>query len=239
MPYSSLNSYASFDLPANGAIPPTLHPQPAPANVHVYHSPVQPSTPGLPSITTTASTANGPKSPIFSDLFSDDLQSPTTTISPQDAFPPRKLSGSPDLVSTPDLSGDPAAMAKQDPLVTQVWKMYARTKATQPHAHRMENITWRMMALALQKKRREEKRNAADAQSPPTKLPGLDNVVVKQESPSVSPRDLGETERGRRIDKGNAAKISVVGFDVDEVDDSECVRPSAALFLADTDPPFR
>jgi hypothetical protein len=26
--------------------------------------------------------------------------------------------------------------------------MYARTKATLPHAQRMENITWRMMALA-------------------------------------------------------------------------------------------
>ncbi|KAF9647321.1 hypothetical protein BDM02DRAFT_3117209 [Thelephora ganbajun] len=226
MPYNSLNGYASFDLPANGTLPSSLHHHPAAANVRVYNSPAQPSTPGLLSITTTTSTAGGPKSPIFSDLFSDDLRSPsTTTISPQDPFPSRKLSGSPDLVPTPDLPRDPAAMAKQDPLVTQVWKMYARTKATQPHAHRMENITWRMMALVLQKKKRDDKRNTTDVSSPPTNPSVNDTVVVKQESPSVPPRDLGETGRGRRIDKGKATKISVVGFDADDVDDPEDTEP--------------
>ena len=224
MPYNSLNGYALFDLPTNGSLPPSLYPQPAATSVRVYSPPVRSSAPGLPSITTTTSTTSGPKSPIFSDLFSDDLQSsPTTTISPQDAFPSRKLSGSPDLVLTPDLPGDPSTMAKQDHLVTQAWKMYARTKVTQPHAHRMENVTWRMMALALQKKKREEERNAVDGSSPPTKELVPDTPVVKQESPSVPPRDLGETERGRRIDKGKGTKISVVGFDADGFDDSEYV----------------
>lgn len=226
MPYSSLNGYASIDLPTNGALPPSLHQRPTAATVPVYNPPVHPDTPGLTSITTTTSTASAPKSPIFSDLFSDDLRSPpATTISPQDAFPSRKLSGSPDLVSTPDLPGDPAAMAKQDPLVTQVWKMYARTKATQPHAHRMENITWRMMALALQKKKREERRNTADVPSPPNNPPTIEAITIKQESPLALPPDLGETERGRRIDKGKPPKISVVGFDADGVDDSEDLEP--------------
>ena len=221
IPYSSLNGYASLDLQTNGPLPPSLHQQPPPsANVRDYSSPVQSPTPGLSSITTTTSTTSGPKSPIFSDLFSDDLRSPTTTtISPQDPFPSRKLSGSPDLVLTPELSGDPDAMAKRDPLVTQVWKMYARNKATQPHAHRMENITWRMMALALQKKKREEKRNAADISSPPTNPLLIE--AVKQESPSTFPLEPRETKRGRRIGKGKTPKISVVGFDADGVDDSE------------------
>jgi GATA-binding protein len=130
-------------------------------------------------------------------------------------------------------------MAKQDPLVTQVWKMYARTKATQPHAHRMENITWRMMALALQKKKREDRRNAADMSSPPAQPQVPDTIVVKQESPLVIPPDLGEAERGRRIDKGKTAKISVVGFDADGVDDSECVRTYTALSFVGTDPILR
>ena len=47
-------------------------------------------------------------------------------------------------------------MAKDDPLATQVWRMYARQKATLPHAQRMENLTWRMMALALKKKKEDE-----------------------------------------------------------------------------------
>jgi len=96
----------------------------------------------------------------------------------------------------------------------------------------MENITWRMMALALQKKKREDKRNAADMSSPPTNLPVTEVAAVKQESPPILPSDFGETERGRRIDKGKTPRISVVGFDADGVDDSECVCASRALFSA-------
>jgi len=77
------------------------------------------------------------------------------------------------------------------------------------------------MALALQKKKREDKRNTTDVQSPPTNTPLTDAVAVKQESPSVPLLDIRETGRGRRIDKGKAAIISVVGFDADDVDDSE------------------
>ena len=211
-----MNGYAGFDLPANGSLPPSLHPQPAAASVRVRGPPVRSSTHGLPSITTTTSTASGHKSPIFSDLFSDDLRSPpTSTISLQDAFPSRKLSGSPDLVLTPDLPGDPATMTKQDPSVTQVWKMNVRTKAIQPFAHRMENITWRMMTLALQKKR-EGKRNVVDGSRPSIEALVPDTPVVKQESPPVPPRDLGETEHSRRIDKGKGTKTSIIGFDDSE-----------------------
>lgn len=57
-------------------------------------------------------------------------------------------------------------LAKEDPLATQVWRMYARTKAQLPHAQRMENLTWRMMALALRRKKQaeadEEARRAED-----------------------------------------------------------------------------
>jgi len=94
------------------------------------------------------------------------------------------------------------------------------------------------MALALQKKKREEKRNTVDVPSPPTNPPVHDTVVVKQESPSVPPPDLGETERGRRIDKGKTAKISVVGFDIDGVDDPEYVCDWKGLFSAYTHPFF-
>jgi hypothetical protein len=95
-----------------------------------------------------------------------------------------------------------------------------------------------MMALALQKKKREDRRNIADMPSPPTNLPVPDTVVVKQESPPA-PLDLGGAERGRRIDKGKTTKISVIGFDADGVDDYECVCTPMALFLVGTDPNFR
>lgn len=82
------------------------------------------------------------------------------------------------------------------------------------------------MALALQKKKREERRNTADGSSPPA----TESVVVKQEPPLIHLPGLGDTERGRRIDKGKGPKISVVGFDAGGIDDSEYVRVPRALF---------
>jgi GATA-binding protein len=40
---------------------------------------------------------------------------------------------------------DPEKLAKQDPLATRVWKMYAWQMAILPDAQRMEDLTWRMM----------------------------------------------------------------------------------------------
>ena len=48
----------------------------------------------------------------------------------------------------------PEEMQKKDPLGTQIWKLYSRTKTRLPNQERMENLTWRMMAMNL--KRREQ-----------------------------------------------------------------------------------
>jgi Fungal protein of unknown function (DUF1752)/Nitrogen regulatory protein AreA N terminus len=49
--------------------------------------------------------------------------------------------------------GSPDEMQKKDPLATQIWKLYSKTKTRLPNQERMENLTWRMMAMSL--KRRE------------------------------------------------------------------------------------
>jgi Fungal protein of unknown function (DUF1752) len=48
----------------------------------------------------------------------------------------------------------PGEMQKKDPLATQIWKLYSKTKTRLPNQERMENLTWRMMAMSL--KRREQ-----------------------------------------------------------------------------------
>lgn len=48
----------------------------------------------------------------------------------------------------------PDEMQKKDPLATQIWKLYSKTKTRLPNQERMENLTWRMMAMSL--KRREQ-----------------------------------------------------------------------------------
>lgn len=47
----------------------------------------------------------------------------------------------------------PEAMQEKDPLGTQIWRLYSRTKSQLPNQERMENLSWRMMAMNL--KRRE------------------------------------------------------------------------------------
>jgi GATA-binding protein len=92
--------------------------------------------------------------------------------------------------------------------------MYAKTKATLPHAQRMENITWRMMALALKKRKEDEESKARPAKE--EEAPLHDQALGRlREAPPVEhkPDHVGEPdERGRRIDKGKA-KVRVEGFD--------------------------
>ena len=55
-------------------------------------------------------------------------------------------------------SGDvshPDEMQKKDPLATQIWKLYKQTKLQLPNHERMENLTWRMMAMNLSKQREQ------------------------------------------------------------------------------------
>ncbi|TGZ82428.1 hypothetical protein EX30DRAFT_305150 [Ascodesmis nigricans] len=47
----------------------------------------------------------------------------------------------------------PEDMQKKDPLATQVWKLYSKQRGSLPHAERMENLTWRMMAMTLRRER--------------------------------------------------------------------------------------
>lgn len=53
---------------------------------------------------------------------------------------------------------DPAEMQRQDPLMSQVWKLYSKAKTQLPNAERMENLTWRMMAMNLRRREMERRR---------------------------------------------------------------------------------
>lgn len=52
-------------------------------------------------------------------------------------------------------------MQKRDPLGTQIWRLYSKTKSQLPNQERLENLTWRMMAMNLRKER-EQARYAVD-----------------------------------------------------------------------------
>ncbi|KAI5921796.1 hypothetical protein F4810DRAFT_712220 [Camillea tinctor] len=56
-------------------------------------------------------------------------------------------------------------MQQNDPLATQVWRFFSKTKQNLPSQHRMENLTWRMMHLNLRRRRQLEAEAAAAARS--------------------------------------------------------------------------
>ena len=85
------------------------------------------------------------------------------------------------------LENEVEKMAARDPIAAQVWRMYARTKATLPHAQRMENLTWRMMTMAL-KRRNEEEGKSRGVLSPTLNL-NLDSGQL----PLFGPLDASAT----------------------------------------------
>ncbi|KAH8205266.1 hypothetical protein TruAng_000513 [Truncatella angustata] len=47
-------------------------------------------------------------------------------------------------------------MQQNDPLATQIWRFFSKTKQNLPSQERMENLTWRMMHMRLRKQQQEE-----------------------------------------------------------------------------------
>ncbi|KFY19679.1 hypothetical protein V493_07866, partial [Pseudogymnoascus sp. VKM F-4281 (FW-2241)] len=84
----------------------------------------------------------------------------------------------------------PDEMQRRDPLATQIWRLYSKTKKQLPNQERMENLTWRMMAMSLRKRRQEEEAAAAreeeelNAASAPSGIAQLRNSMCQgDESP--------------------------------------------------------
>lgn len=54
--------------------------------------------------------------------------------------------------------GNPDEMQKKDPFASQIWRFYTKTKTQLPQQERMENLSWRMMAMNLKRKERAQAR---------------------------------------------------------------------------------
>lgn len=73
-----------------------------------------------------------------------------------------------------DNTGQTNTERKKDPLSTQVWRMYTKAKDNLPNGSRLENLTWRMMAMTLKKE--------GDI---PSSEPELKNTTISKSSPMV------------------------------------------------------
>lgn len=87
----------------------------------------------------------------------------------------------------------PEELQKQDPLATQIWKLYSKTKTRLPNQERMENLTWRMMAMNLKRREREQALYIA--------LLSLDRTLIADRFPALCKRV--SPYRRRRLPAGS------------------------------------
>ncbi|KAK4077517.1 transcriptional regulator family: GATA type zinc finger [Trichoderma aggressivum f. europaeum] len=60
--------------------------------------------------------------------------------------------------SSSDKDNDFDKMQSEDPLAAQIWKFFTKTKQQLPNQQRMENLTWRMMALNLRRRKQQQQK---------------------------------------------------------------------------------
>ncbi|KAK9718281.1 Sodium- and chloride-dependent GABA transporter 1 [Basidiobolus ranarum] len=87
-----------------------------------------------------------PESPPQSRISSPSISSIHASILSTSLFPPRNSTSKKD---------DLHQMQEKDPLATEIWRLYSKAKDNLPNGERLENLTWRMMAMTL-KTRKEE-----------------------------------------------------------------------------------
>jgi hypothetical protein len=75
-----------------------------------------------------------------------------------------------DAGNTPSAES-PEEMQKNDPLGTQIWKLYSRAKTQLPNAERMENLTWRLMAMNMRRAELDRNKGYAIRSSFATRVP--------------------------------------------------------------------
>ncbi|CAK7272620.1 Sodium- and chloride-dependent GABA transporter 1 [Sporothrix epigloea] len=115
--------------------------------------------PSYPPVATATPTSPSAKDRL--GLGIDSLLHPTQTRQTRDdIFADLRRGASGGDSSTP--GGSPEEKQKQDPLATEIWRFFSRTKQLLPNQERMENLTWRMMHVKLK---------SAAPQSPPLPSP--------------------------------------------------------------------
>ncbi|TKX21451.1 nitrogen regulatory protein areA [Elsinoe australis] len=85
-------------------------------------------------------------------------------------------------------------MQKEDPLGTQIWKLYSKNKLQLPNAERMENLTWRMMSMNLRRKQLAEQGfGARPASNSPSGIAQLrQSSAANNALPTSDPMNLDE-----------------------------------------------
>ncbi|KAK7204210.1 hypothetical protein BZA70DRAFT_206067 [Myxozyma melibiosi] len=77
-------------------------------------------------------------------------------------------------VADDDFSKNPNA---NDPSASSIWRLYSKAKATLPYQERMENLSWRMMAMSLRKKNSISTNSSSFSHSPSSSLVSISSSL--------------------------------------------------------------
>lgn len=122
---------------------------------------------------------------------------------------------------------DPDEMTKKDPLATQVWKMYAKQRSQLPNGARMENLTWRMMAMTLRKKKEHEAAEAKLAQEAASNA-SRSHASSARHSPTLSSKSAANLPRSSGSFPGDAAAFAG-GFTAISTEGADAADPSSRV----------
>ncbi|EED15341.1 GATA transcriptional activator AreA [Talaromyces stipitatus ATCC 10500] len=98
----------------------------------------------------------------------------------------------------------PDEMQRKDPLATQIWKLYSRTKSQLPNQERMENLTWRMMAMSLKRQERERAEQARRA------------AQQAAQKPSTTPSGIAQLRQASQSNNAASTSASADFMNLDE-----------------------
>ncbi|KAH7116810.1 hypothetical protein B0J11DRAFT_552776 [Dendryphion nanum] len=86
----------------------------------------------------------------------------------------------------------PDELRRNDPLGTQIWKLYSKAKTQLPNAERMENLTWRMMAMSM--RRAELERNKGLTMSNSLNPPATLSAIARP-APRSAPSGIAQLRK--------------------------------------------
>ncbi|KAK9373035.1 uncharacterized protein V1513DRAFT_433210 [Lipomyces chichibuensis] len=113
-------------------------------------------------------------------------------------------------------------LCKDDPLATKIWRLYSKAKSSLPNQERMENLTWRMMAMSLRKRERQQQCISRMQSGSTVYSDGLKSIGATSNAASPVTSDGGNAF----IDEITYTPSSIVG------------SPSGLIVSPSSEPPF-
>ncbi|OXV06795.1 hypothetical protein Egran_05438, partial [Elaphomyces granulatus] len=124
------------------------------------------------------------------------------------------------------LMESPEELQKKDPLAMQIWKLYSKMKSQLPQQERMENITWRMMAMSLKRKEMERQRQKQQLHQqqqqtcPRKEVVALGGIAqLRQSADDISPPPSSTTTTTTFTGVAGTNTITAAAVDVMNLDD--------------------